>query len=79
MLNLYGYEGTIVAGAWVTLQVALLSLLLAMILGMIGALAKLSHFTPARWLATVYTTVIRGIPDLILMMLIFFWWSDLYQ
>ncbi len=72
MLNLYGYEGTIVAGAWVTLQVALLSLLLAMILGMIGALAKLSHFAPARWLATVYTTVIRGIPDLILMMLIFF-------
>ncbi|PSJ44651.1 ABC transporter permease [Zobellella taiwanensis] len=72
MLDLKGYEGALMEGAWVTIEVALLSLLLAVALGLLGALAKLSSFKPARWLATGYTTVIRGIPDLVLMMLIFF-------
>lgn len=72
MLDLKGYEGALLEGAAVTIQVALLSLLLAVTLGLLGALAKLSSFKPARWLATGYTTVIRGIPDLVLMMLIFF-------
>lgn len=72
MLDLKGYEWSLVEGAWITLQVALLSLVLAMILGMLGALAKLSPYRWARAIATVYTTVIRGIPDLVLMMLIFF-------
>lgn len=72
MIDLKGYEWSLIEGAWVTLQVALLSLLLAVILGMLGALAKLSPYRWARALATLYTTVIRGIPDLVLMMLIFF-------
>lgn len=72
MLDLKGYASSLVQGAELTLQVALLSLLLALALGLLGALAKLSTFKPARWLATLYTTVIRGIPDLVLMMLLFF-------
>lgn len=72
MLDLKGYEWSLAEGAWITLQVALLSLLLAMILGMLGALAKVSPYRWARVIATFYTTVIRGIPDLVLMMLIFF-------
>ncbi|WP_319782210.1 ABC transporter permease [Oceanisphaera sp. IT1-181] len=72
MLDLKGYESSLLQGAELTIQVALLSLLLAVTLGLLGALAKLSTFKPARWLATLYTTVIRGIPDLVLMMLLFF-------
>ncbi|ODP99086.1 MULTISPECIES: ABC transporter permease [Salinivibrio] len=72
MIDLKGYEWSLLEGAWVTLQVALLSLGLAMLLGMLGALAKLSKFGWLRGIATVYTTVIRGIPDLVLMMLIFY-------
>ncbi|MFH7587055.1 ABC transporter permease [Oceanimonas smirnovii] len=72
MFDLKGYESALLDGAWITLQVALLSLLLAVTLGLLGALAKLSAVRPLRWLATLYTTVIRGIPDLVLMMLIFF-------
>lgn len=72
MLDLKGYESSLLLGAELTIQVALLSLLLAVTLGFIGALAKLSSFKAARWLATLYTTVIRGIPDLVLMMLLFF-------
>ena len=72
MLDLKGYESSLLQGAELTIQVALLSLLLAVILGLLGALAKLSSFKAARWLATFYTTVIRGVPDLVLMMLLFF-------
>lgn len=66
------YQGIILTGAWLTLQVALLSLFLSVTLGLIAALAKLSHSTFLKASATLYTTIIRGIPDLILMLLIFF-------
>ncbi len=72
MLNLHGYEASILKGALLTIEVAVLSLVLAMILGMLGALAKLSSHRFLRSIATLYTTIIRGIPDLVLMMLIFF-------
>ncbi|NNN44037.1 MULTISPECIES: ABC transporter permease [unclassified Vibrio] len=72
MLNLQGYEVAILKGALLTIEVALLSLLFAILLGMLGALAKLAPFRWARAIATLYTTIIRGIPDLVLMMLIFF-------
>jgi len=41
-------------------------------LGMLGAVAKLSASGIARSIAGVYTTIIRGVPDLVLMMIIFF-------
>ena len=72
MLELHGYGLSILEGAWLTLQLALLSLTIAMVLGMIGALAKLSKSPFAAFLATLYTTIIRGIPDLVLMLLVFF-------
>ncbi len=72
MLDLQGYGWSILQGAVLTVEVALVSLLVAVVLGMLGALAKLSASRTARLVASVYTTVIRGIPDLVLMLLIFF-------
>ncbi|NOF49003.1 ABC transporter permease [Vibrio cholerae] len=72
MLDLQGYEASILKGALLTIEVAVLSLLLAMLLGMLGSLAKMAPYRWARAIATLYTTIIRGIPDLVLMMLIFF-------
>lgn len=72
MFDLKGYGASIFSGAVLTIEVALLSLLLAMTLGMLGALAKMAPYRWARAIATLYTTIIRGIPDLVLMMLIFF-------
>lgn len=72
MQELLNYQSILLEGAWLTMQVALFSLLLAVALGLLGALAKLSHSPLLKGIATVYTTVIRGIPDLILMLLIFF-------
>jgi arginine/ornithine transport system permease protein len=73
MLDLKGYGWTIlVEGTLVTVQVALLSLALAVLLGLLGALGKLSASRGARGLAEIYTTVVRGVPDLVLMLLLFF-------
>lgn len=55
-----------------TLAVAGLSLLVAVVLGLIGAAARLSNIPPLRIAATIYTTIIRGVPDLVLMLLIFY-------
>jgi len=72
MQELLNYQSVLLQGAWLTMQVALLSLLLALTLGLLGALAKVSASRFLRLIATLYTTIIRGIPDLILMLLIFF-------
>ena len=72
MLSLHGYGPSILEGTILTLQVSLASLMIAMLLGIIGALSKLSGSRPLQLLAQVYTTIIRGIPDLVLMLLVFF-------
>lgn len=72
MTLLHGYGPAILEGTLLTLQVSLFSLLLAALLGLGGALAKLSDSAVLRSLAQVYTTVIRGVPDLVLMLLVFF-------
>ena len=72
MLDLHGYLAFILDGFVLTVQVAILSLLLAVALGLAGALAALSSSRLARTVAGAYTTLIRGIPDLVLMMLIYF-------
>ena len=63
---------SLLEGAVVTLSVALSSLLMAVVLGLLGALAKLSKSRLARGVAHTYTTLIRGVPDLVLMLLIFY-------
>jgi histidine transport system permease protein len=67
-----GYGPLLLAGTWVTIKLALLSLSVAVGLGLLGAWAKLSSSWGARLAATAYTTLIRGVPDLVLMLLIFF-------
>ena len=72
MFDLHGYFPMILEGMGLTIEVALLSLLISVILGLFGAIAKLSKSKIARSIATVYTTLIRGIPDLVLMTIIFY-------
>ena len=69
---LHGFLPSLIEGAGTTLAVALCSLFIAGVLGLLGALMKLSRSRFLRILATVYTTVVRGVPDLVLMLLIFY-------
>jgi len=72
MLDLHGYGPSIFQGTLLSLEVSLASLLIAMLLGLLGALSKLSQSPLLRLVAQCYTTIIRGIPDLVLMLLIFY-------
>lgn len=72
MLDLHGYLPFILKGMIVTVEVALISLSICLVLGFVGALAKLSNSRIANAIAGLYTTLIRGVPDLVLMMIIFF-------
>ncbi|MCE8003305.1 ABC transporter permease [Billgrantia ethanolica] len=72
MIDLHGYGPRLLEGAGVTLQLAVLSLIFALILGLLTASAKMSRNWLLHKVATLYTTVIRGVPDLVLMLLLFF-------
>ena len=69
---LQAYLPSLMEGARLTMSVAFAALVLALLLGMAGAAARLSASTLWRRTAATYTTVIRGVPDLVLMLLIFF-------
>ena len=66
------YYLAILHGSLLTVGVSLASLAVATLLGLLGAAAKLSGSRPLVWLAQLYTTVVRGVPELLMMLLIFY-------
>lgn len=60
------------AGLRMTVALSVLSLLVAVFLGLLGAWAKLSASSMARRIAGLYTTLVRGVPDLVLMLVLYF-------
>ena len=66
------YYWSILHGALLTVAVSLAALAVSIVLGLLGAAAKLSGQSLLVALATVYTTIIRGIPELVLMLLVFY-------
>jgi arginine/ornithine transport system permease protein len=66
------YYWSILRGAGLTVGVSLAALAVSVLLGLLGAAAKLSGRRLLVALATVYTTIIRGIPELVLMLLVFY-------
>jgi arginine/ornithine transport system permease protein len=69
---LHGYGPALLEGLAVTLSVAAASLAVACVFGVLGAAAKLSRSRAAQALAGAYTTLIRGLPELVLMLLVFY-------
>lgn len=72
LFDFSGYGPRLLTGGVLTLQIAIFSMLIALALGLLSASARLSGSRVLRGVSSVYTTVIRGIPDLILMMLFFY-------
>ncbi len=69
---LYGFGPILLAGTIQTVELSLLSLGVAVLLGLVGAAAKLSPNRALSAAATAYTTLIRSVPDLVLMLLLFY-------
>ena len=69
---IWEYRGQLWDGTVVTVSLALASLLVSVVLGLLGAWAKLSTSKTAHRTAGSYTTVIRGVPDLVLMLIVYY-------
>lgn len=67
-----GFGDELLWGALNTLIIALFSFILGLVLGLIGASAKLYGGVIARGLGSFYTTVVRAVPELVLILLLFF-------
>ncbi|PWB36123.1 amino acid ABC transporter permease [Pseudomonas sp. SDI] len=70
--SLRGFGPLLLQGTWMTIKLSFMSLLVSVGLGLLGASAKLSPLRLLRVPAQAYTTLIRGVPDLVLMLLIFY-------
>jgi octopine/nopaline transport system permease protein len=67
-----GWGDQMARGAVVTILVAIAAYALGVVIGAGLAAMKLAPLAPLRWFAELYTTVIRGIPELLVIYLVFF-------
>jgi polar amino acid transport system substrate-binding protein len=66
------YLPLLLKGAVVTIQISLISMALAVGLGLVLAITRLYGWAPLRWLGSAYVEVIRGTPLLIQLYLIYY-------
>lgn len=74
-----GWCWQLLAGAVVTVEITLISLPLGMILGMAIALAKQSRYRLMMAGAEVFTTVFRGLPELMTLLILYYGLQMLLQ
>ncbi|MBP8639681.1 MAG: amino acid ABC transporter permease [Oscillospiraceae bacterium] len=55
-----------------TVEVTIMSLVIATVLGVIFCLFKMSKFKPLQWISNIYISIIRGTPLLVQVLFIFF-------
>lgn len=67
-----GWGPALAAGALMTILIALAGYAIGMVFGALGAWAKIAGGPVARGVAGTYTTVLRGIPDLLVIYLFYF-------
>ncbi|MGM3162330.1 amino acid ABC transporter permease [Dickeya undicola] len=62
----------LLSGLWLGLALSLVSILLGCVLGLLAAFGSLSRHRGWRWLSLGYVTVVRNLPILILILLVYF-------
>lgn len=67
-----GWVGALLRGATITVMVGICAMLAGLVIGIICGLIKWGKVTPLNWLVDGYTTLIRGVPELLIIYLLFF-------
>lgn len=72
-----GWGGNLLRGAWASLQIAAGAFAMGLLIGTFGALGKLNGGPVMRDLLAVYTVVVRAVPELILILILYYAGTDL--
>lgn len=72
-----GWGGTLLVGLWASVQIAVGAFGLGLAIGLAGAYGKIYGGPVLRDCLGVYTTVVRALPELILILLLYFGLTDL--
>jgi polar amino acid transport system permease protein len=67
-----GFADELLRGAVMTVYIAAATFVIGLLLGQAGAMAKLYGGPISRFVAGTYTTIIRGIPELVLILFLYF-------
>lgn len=68
----YTHLPTFLKSMTVTIEVTVIALILATVLGVIFCLFKLSKFKPLQWIANIYISIIRGTPLIVQIFFMYF-------
>ena len=79
MINLKGYGWMLVEGAKLTIWVGVCAMVITILLGLLGAWGKLTSARSARAAAETYTTIVRGVPELVMILLVYYGVPTLIQ
>lgn len=72
-----GWGGNLLRGAAASVQIALGAFAMGLVLGTFGALGKLHGGPVTRDLLSIYTVVVRAVPELILILILYYVGTDL--
>lgn len=79
MFDLQGYGWLLLEGLRLTLIVSISSMACALVVGLFAAIGKLSPVAALRGALELYTTVVRGVPELVLLLLVYYGVPTLIQ
>ncbi|PSV38651.1 arginine ABC transporter permease ArtQ [Photobacterium sp. GB-27] len=71
-MMLSGYSLSLLEASWMTVQLAFTSLAVGLVLAMLFAGGEMSRFRFVAWPTTALVTVLRGLPELLIVLFIFF-------
>lgn len=72
IFDLHGFGNQLAEGTLMTLKLSLAAVTGGLLLGLLGAAAKTSRLRVLRGLGTLYTTVVRGVPETLWVLMIYF-------
>lgn len=72
MIDLHGFGPALAAGTLMTIKLALTALAIGLVLGLSGALAKTSQNPVLSTIGGLYSTIVRGVPELLWVLLMYF-------
>ncbi|GAD79065.1 arginine ABC transporter permease ArtQ [Vibrio ezurae] len=71
-MELTGYSASLAQASWTTVQLAFVSLCVGLILAVLFACGEMSRHKWLAWPTTLFITIIRGLPELLVVLFIFF-------